>query len=217
MKIKKILSFVMAATLLMSITIIASARTNKPYRPEEDNLLKNEPREATAAAAGPLLGGKLLWNIESIYYYVDRSASGFSSEISAAARNWVYTGWGYNKLYPNTKTDNINISAIDIYGYSEYDNRNGYTYFVYRNSDGTTKTVDPKISNWSFNTIHLNHLYLDGKSATARQGTIGHEFGHAWGLAHNLDKNSIMCTAELGRKVYTVQQVDANAFNKIYP
>ena len=34
-------------------------------------------------------------------YYIDQSAPGYSGTISGAANNWVYTGWGYNKLYPN--------------------------------------------------------------------------------------------------------------------
>lgn len=218
MKTKKILSFVMAITLLMSITIVASARTNKPYRPEEDNLLKSEPREVATLSEGPLMGGNLTWNIENIYYYVNTSANGFTSNISAAANNWVYTGWGYNKLYPNTRTYDISLSAIDFFGYSRTDGNNGMTYFLRRNSAGAVENVNPDTTNWLFCEVYLNHTYLDSRSATDKQATIGHEFGHVWGLDHN-NKNpySLMCQDSSGRKVYTVQRVDADAFNKKHP
>ena len=73
---------------------------------------------ASSTTEPPLLGGNLIWNIESIYYYVDSSANSFVTPIANAAYNWVYTGYGWNNLYPNSRTYNITYSAIDIYGYS---------------------------------------------------------------------------------------------------
>ena len=76
---------------------------------------------ASSTTEPPLLGGNLIWNIESIYYYVDSSANSFVTPIANAAYNWVYTGYGWNNLYPNSRTYNITYSAIDIYGYSSAD------------------------------------------------------------------------------------------------
>jgi hypothetical protein len=85
----------------------------------------------------PLLGGNLTWNIESIYYYVDSSANSYVTPIASAANNWVYTGYGYNRLYPNRRTTNVSNSAIDIFGYNSNDNTNGFTAFFAR-TNGTS-------------------------------------------------------------------------------
>ena len=44
---------------------------------------------------------------------------------------------------------------------------------------------------------------------------MAHEFGHAFGLAHNQIANSIMGQVDV-RKVQTVQQIDNDTFNSIY-
>lgn len=168
----------------------------------------------------PLLSGNLLWNIESYRYYVDSTATPYLTPIANAANNWVYTGYGYNRLYPNTRTTNIASSAVDIYAYNQSDLGNARTFFFAR-TNGTTGNaylVDPNVSNWLFNEIKLNIGYISNKSSTAQQGVVAHEFGHAFGLdENNANPESIMCQSSSGRSVYTVQQVDNNAFNRKYP
>jgi len=69
----------------------------------------------SAANTLPPTSYKTTWNIEDIWYYLDSTAVGYSGTISGAANNWVHTGHGYNKLYPNTRTTNKYNSAIDFY------------------------------------------------------------------------------------------------------
>ncbi|MGE5456551.1 MAG: hypothetical protein ACM3O4_05575 [Ignavibacteriales bacterium] len=176
--------------------------------------------QVNAAVEPPLHVYNLIWNIESIYYYVDPSAEKYASPISQAAYNWVYTGYGWNNLYPNARTYYIIDSAIDIYSYSYPDGNNGGTNFIARTNvwSGDPYPVDPDIQNWLFGEIYLNDYYLLSKSSTQQQATIAHEMGHVFGLdENNLNQYSIMCQAGAGRQVYTVQQVDNNAFNRKHP
>ncbi len=77
--------------------------------------------------------------------------------------------------------------------------------------------MHPNVENWLFAEIHINKPIINSLSSYDQQGTIIHEFGHAWGLAHNqTNPNSIMCQLGSGRKVNTVQQVDNDAFNSKY-
>lgn len=171
---------------------------------------------------------KTSWNIESIYYYIDQSAPGYSGTISGAANNWVYTGLGYNKLYPNTRTYNKTSSAIDFYASS--DGNNGVLAYtnLYKRVNGnpvtvTWVTVKDRVNSgvpsesWLFSEIHINNDVFQNYDFTVRQGTVAHEFGHAWGLGHNNENpNSLMCQTGFGRVAQTVQQVDQDAFNRLY-
>lgn len=167
----------------------------------------------------PVFGYKTIWDIESVYYYLEGDSSNYSSVIANAANNWVYTGYGYNKLWPNTRIYDISGTAIDFYTYTENSNVLAYTY-AFARTNGTTGDayhVWQWESDWLFSEIHINQTTFDQLSTYDKQGTIAHEFGHAWGLAHNQDnQHSIMCQLGAGRLVNTVQQVDQNAFNSIY-
>ena len=172
-----------------------------------------------AGTVPPLLRGNLIWNIESIYYYVHSSASAYLTPIADAAHNWVYTGHGWNNLYPNQRTTKIIDSAIDIYAYAKSDGVNGYTTFWARTNvtSGTAYQVSYN-NNWLYNEINLNNTYLSKKTNTYKHGVIAHEMGHCFGLnENNTNKYSIMCQAGYGRAVTTVQEVDQIAFNKKHP
>lgn len=141
---------------------------------------------------------------------------------------WVYTGWGYNKLYPNTRTYNKTNSAVDFY--ASNDGRNGVlaSTTLYKRVNGnpvivTWRYLSDRVNSavptesWLFSEIHINNDVFQDYNFTVRQGTIAHEFGHAWGLGHNNENvNSIMCSVGYGRVAQTVQQVDQDAFNRLY-
>ena len=172
---------------------------------------------------------KLTWNIQKIYYYIDKSATGYSGTIADAADNWVHTGVGYNKLYPNKRTYNKKNSAVDIY--AEYDGDYSFVAatYTYMKKNGVTTNIEwvgvpgryatgiPS-ANYSYTEIHINNDIFDKyTNFDLRKATIIHEFGHCWGLGHNNENRySIMNGYNDVREVYTVQKVDNDVFNILY-
>ncbi|WP_369298719.1 hypothetical protein [uncultured Neglectibacter sp.] len=220
-EMKRVISFFCAIVLLLQCTgfsVLAKERV-KPYMPEEDNLLGTE-MESRSVTEPVLYSYNLTWNIESINYYVDSSASVFTTQIANAAHNWVYTGYGYNRLYPFTETTNIKLSAADFHGYNNYlDGKNGETIFWNRYSFGGAQyEVNPNEYDWLFCDVNLNRYFMDNMTSDNKKGVIAHEMGHVFGIGHNnLNSYSIMCQENWGRAVSTVQKVDADAFIKKHP
>ena len=164
--------------------------------------------------------GDLLWNIESIYYYLEPSAVSMSNEIAAAANNWVNTGYGWNNLYPNTRTTNKEYSAMDIRTINIKDGYGGHTSFFIR-SNGTSGepiqvVAEGTRSDWLYCEIELNLYYLT--TSELKQAVTAHEMGHVFGLDENApNTKSIMYDSLNGWEVSTVQEVDHIAFNKKHP
>ena len=52
-------------------------------------------------------------------YYVDSSASGYTSAISSAAYNWENTGYGWNPIYMTAVSSNY-ATHMDFYGATPY-------------------------------------------------------------------------------------------------
>lgn len=153
-----------------------------------------------------------------VYYYVENgSSNSYYTQISNATNNWVHTGYGANPVYLYEKSSSSG-TAIDFYNKTTSfwgdSSILGETY--HRNSSGTR--VYPWSSNWLYSEIYINTSSLGNYSSTTRQGTIAHEIGHAFGLAHyNSNPNgSIMCQVGSGRTVQTVQQEDNDAINEKY-
>lgn len=170
------------------------------------------PALTATATEPPLLSGNLTWDIENINYFLTGTATIYATNISAAANNWVYTGHGYNRLWPNTRTYSQTYSAIDLYGYNRVDGNNGYTEF-WNDSQASPS------SNYRYCRIYLNGNYtMGGTNNGLKNAVVAHEMGHVWGLnENNSNVNSIMCQAGSGRAVNTVQRVDNNAFNRKHP
>lgn len=195
---------VIKVSFILFLLICACFATTKTYAATEPSLLPYD----------------LIWNIESYYYYLDSAATKYATPIANAANNWVYTGYGWNNLYPNTKTSNMYDSACDFSVWNIGNGSNASTYFFKRSNghSGTPSSANPEKENWLYNEVWLNSRYLDSMSNTSKQGVVCHEFGHCFGLYdNNSNKNSIMCQEGSGRAVYKVQQVDQNAFNKKHP
>ena len=161
------------------------------------------------------LGGKQSRGVSNMYYYVDSSASGYTTLINDAIDNWVVTGWGWNPIYLAPVASN-NGTALDFY--LKYSDQLSYSILgltSYYNSSEIE--VNCTTTDWFFAKIDLNGSSLPTISYNQRQGTISHEIGHGLGLAHQ-DSNtgSIMCSYSAGRTVYTVDQTSHNAINTLY-
>lgn len=153
-----------------------------------------------------------------VYYYIDGGNNNtFYTLIKNAANNWEHTDHGYNPIYLYEKSSNSG-TAMDFFNKTTTfwgdSSILGETY--HRNGSGAR--IDPNQANWLYSEIYLNTDSLSELSDTIRQGTIGHEMGHAFGLAHynNNPAGSIMCQLGSGRSVHTVQQEDNDAINAKY-
>ena len=161
------------------------------------------------------LGGKQSRGVSNMYYYVDSSASGYTTLINDAIDNWVVTGWGWNPIYLAPVASN-NGTALDFY--LKYSDQLSYSILgqtTFYNSSEVQ--LNPATTDWFFAKIDLNGSSLPNISYNNRQGTISHEIGHGLGLAHqNSNTSSIMCSLASGRTVYTVDQTSHNAINTLY-
>lgn len=79
--------------------------------------------------------------------------------------------------------------------------------------------MQPNAGNWLYTEIYIKDDNYKKSSFSNDQalGTLIHEMGHAFGLAHyNSNPNSIMCQASKGRNVQRVQKTDNDTINAIY-
>ena len=160
------------------------------------------------------LGGKQSRGVSNMYYYVDSSASGYTTLINDAIDNWVVTGWGWNPIYLAPVASN-NGTALDFY--LKGSDQLGYSILGQTTFYNSSEVQVASNTDWFFAKIELNSSTLPNISHNNRQGTISHEIGHGLGLAHQLSNTgSIMCTLGAGRTVYTVDQISHNAINTLY-
>ncbi|MBO5476619.1 MAG: matrixin family metalloprotease [Clostridia bacterium] len=155
--------------------------------------------------------------VSNCCYYVDSSASSYTSQINSAADNWVDTGYGWNPIYMTPVASNYG-THIDFYGKTSstesYLNNNALGFTSFWNGDGTL--VAPFGSyptyNYYYSEIVLNLDLSDSYDIR----TAKHEMGHAFGLAHTENSYSIMCPNITDTYVTTVQQCDHDAINYLY-
>jgi predicted Zn-dependent protease len=163
--------------------------------------------------------------VGNVTVYIDRpSGAGYwQNFITNAANNWMYTGVGANPIYMRFVSGN-NGSTMDIYA-----KKNSYwigqglgsgilaeTLFYDSNNRYFNPATNAK--NWVWTEIYINDDNFRKSSFSNDQalGTIIHEMGHAWGLAHTSDRYSIMCQTGSGRAVQRVQKQDNDAVNWLY-
>ena len=152
------------------------------------------------------------------YYYRDSSISAYANHIDDAKWNWEHTGYGENDVWLTRKT-NTSGTIVDFYGVSQaYFGINAHLIVAItepRNGSGTL--IDPNKSDWLYSEIKVNLDKIAQINDQQVQGTMAHEIGHAFGLAHRNDNPySIMCQLGSGRIVYQVQKIDQDTVTAKY-
>lgn len=171
-----------------------------------------------------LLGGVGNWGNTPRYYYIDQTASYYTSKIQAAVTSWNNT----NSPIYLIQTTVQDYSTFDVYYKpvaSKYGEVLGATFtFYYQEAayDTEAVTFNP-FRNWTWVQIWLdrtNFYNISNSTIDQQQGTIAHEFGHAFGLSHTRDyyniKAKIMVPLANGRTVNTPQVLDVEIVNHLY-
>lgn len=151
-------------------------------------------------------------------YYIDNTASAYTSTIDSAMYNWEVTGYGWNPIYVTGVSSNY-ATHIDFYAYySIYHNvldMGVYAYTSFWDINGNVICNDPDITptyDYFYTEITLNEDF----SYSHSQRVITHEIGHAFGLNHTNQIYSIMYVPINYGIVDTVQQNDHDTINYLY-
>lgn len=163
----------------------------------------------------PVYGYVFTRGVGNCCYYVDSSASSYTSAIEAAANNWEVTGFGWNPIYMSRVTSNW-ATHVDFYDVNPSNDTHfssttlAYTSF-WTSSSNVINNFGAPTQNYFYTEVKLN------ANKNISGATLRHEFGHAFGLKHyNTNPASIMCQEKYDRTATTVSECDHNAINYLY-
>lgn len=175
-----------------------------------------------------LNGGVGNYGYNTRNYWVDSSASNYSTMIDAAVSTWVHTTsrLGITTPISLARTTTKSSSYFDVYMKAMPGSTTTVagTYFYVKNVGCINPNLQGPNQNYSWTEIDLNSNSFPSLAANSslsadekRQGTIAHEFGHAMGLAHSNDNPKvIMCQLKANRSVYMPMADDAQGVNALY-
>ncbi|MGN1013048.1 MAG: matrixin family metalloprotease [Clostridia bacterium] len=160
---------------------------------------------------------KFTRGVSNCCYYVDSTASSYTSNVNSAANNWVDTGYGWNPIYMTAVSSNY-ATHMDFYGRNPssdtYLNSSVLGYTSFWNTDGTL--VANKTSEPTYNYFYTEIVFNTSESDSYDIRTAKHEMGHAFGLDHTENSYSIMFPYLADMYVTTVQQCDHDTINYLY-
>ncbi|TCS96765.1 matrixin family metalloprotease [Hazenella coriacea] len=161
-----------------------------------------------------LKGGVGAYGKDTQYYYIDSTAGSQEERIN----------WSFNSCHTTSRLGittpisfrrqaGLSSPVIDIYQYNDLpSNYLAYTEMKLIGSG----TIDPYKQNWDYGRIVLNTPGYSTLSDFNRRGTIGHEIGHAMGLAHTTASTFIMTQLGSGRTVNQPMGNDLAGINFLY-
>lgn len=167
-----------------------------------------------------LIGGVGQYGANRRYYWIHTAQMDdyLEARVRTAVNNWIYTT--SNPPYVTTsisfrETTNQSNSVADFYQVEIPDPDILACTKLYLSG----QIKNPIYENWAWAYICLDFFAIYsyyGVNNRGFQGVAAHEFGHAMGLCHSYDQNSVMCTIGGGRKVSTPSATDCHAINHLY-
>ena len=171
---------------------------------------------STSVFAYNPIGGKFSRGVSNTCYYVDSTASAYTTRINAAANNWVNTGHGWNPIYMTPVSSNY-LTHMDFYGkttsfWGDSNIRGETRMFTNSGQDITSKAHN---TNWMYAEIYVNTSVVSTNTIQT-QGTFAHEMGHAFGLDHVSNVNALMHRYSNERLTHVVSLDEHNGINALY-
>lgn len=161
---------------------------------------------------------KFTRGVTNTTYYISPSADAYSEPFYTAADNWMYTAWG-NAIQMD-QADSNSDTQIDLYAktYEQDPTLGAYTSAYVSFWDETGGLVSERgygpDRNYYYTELTINtRLFPEDEQVII----LTHEMGHAFGLAHSNDPYSIMFPYYEEILVDTVQKVDNDTINYLYP
>lgn len=164
------------------------------------------------------------------YDWIDQSAMEYEDYIVQARNDWVYTTDILYTPIDIARTYTKKSSVFEVHKSQEQPDIAGIYaethFYEFANSTGDMDNgADPSRDYYwtmiNLNTSNFARLSTNDGGLNHKKGTIAHEFGHAFGLAHLPDsvpnkRYCIMCQSGKGRHVDTPQKDDLQGINYLY-
>lgn len=169
-----------------------------------------------AFALVPTIGGYLSRGVDNMCYYVDSSASSYTSYINTGINRWTNSGYSPSDFINMTAVSSNYATDVDYYAQPEEDFlfTGAIAETTFYASDGMEGSgVVP----YYYSEIRINTDEFPSCTSFEKIGTMAHELGHAMGLdENNSNTSSIMCQLGSGRTVNTVSSEDYATVVDIY-
>ena len=169
-----------------------------------------------AFALVPTIGGYFSRGVSSMCYYVDSTASSYTSNINTGINRWTNSGYSPSNYINMTAVSSNYATHVDYYAQPAEDFAlplcTAETLFFSSSGMNGSGTVP-----YYYTEVRINTDEFPSLTSFQKIGTMAHEFGHALGLAeNNSNTSSIMCQLGSGRTVNTVSQEDYATVVNIY-
>jgi len=166
---------------------------------------------------GKLMSGIGNYGRNTQYYYVTPSAGSMRGQINSRMSAWTNSnGTGAYTPISFRETGNQGSSVIDFHKGSWWSASQGIAGYAEHYVGGNPVSTN---QNWYWGLVKLNSPTFDRLSDYTKQGTIAHEVGHVFGLAHPTSRpypNSVMLQIGQGRNTNGPQGIDFNDINIKY-